>query len=75
MSVGTTCTGQHHARLDWRADDVIGFGGPDVFLGQGCHFAEGEREVEGSVIHGAEICVGARRLGRLVGNDREVDLL
>ena len=54
---------------------MLGLGRTDVLLGQRRHFAERQREVERRVIDGAEIRVRARRVGALVGHDREVDLL
>ena len=38
------------------------------------HLTEGEREVEGRVVHRAEVGVGARFGATVLGDDGEVDL-
>ena len=53
-----------------RLDRVVGLGGLDVALGERQDLAEREREVERRVRDGAEIRVGARKIGRASCRER-----
>ena len=66
--------GDHDLGADGRADNVIRFGRMDVLLREWQDFAEGEGEVERRVRDGAEIRVGARKIGCFVRDDGEIDL-